>query len=117
LFDVTVTPAATDPSVTVVAVVGELDVATAPRLRQELIGLASHGSRRLVIDLAGVDFLDSTGVGVLLGAVRRARDGDGRIALANAEPQVARVFEVTRLVDILPLHASVDEATQALAGG
>ncbi len=114
LFDVTVTPAVSDPTVTVVAVVGELDVATAPQLRQRLVSLASHGPHRLVIDLGGVDFLDSTGVGVLLGAVRRARTGEGSLALANAEPQVAKVFEVTRLIDILPLHDSVESATLAL---
>lgn len=114
LFDVTVTPADSDPRVAVVAIVGELDVATAPRLRQELVGLSARGPHRLVIDLGGVDFLDSTGVGVLLGAVRRARTGDGRLALANAEPQVARVFEVTRLIDILPLHDSVEAAARSL---
>ena len=116
LFDVTVTPSASDPTVTVVSLVGELDVSTAPQLRQRLVGLAARGPHRLVIDLGGVDFLDSTGVGVLLGAVRRARTGDGRLALANAEPQVAKVFEVTRLIDILPLHESVDAATLALGG-
>ena len=95
-------------------VTGELDVASAPRLRQEVVTLASGGRTLLVIDLAGVDFLDSTGLGVLLGALKRVRSAGGDLALCRAEPQVAKVFEITRLSDVLPLHDTVDSAVSAV---
>lgn len=111
-LDVSTAPGAS--TVTVVAVTGELDMATAPRLRQELVGLAASNQHAVVIDLAGVDFLDSTGLGVLLGALKRVRAAGGHLALARAEPQVAKVFEITRLVDIMPLHDSVEAAVVAV---
>lgn len=116
LFDVAVLPAVGQNDVVVVTVIGELDVATAPRLRQAIAAVTADGHRRVVVDLAGVDFLDSTGLGVLLGAVKRTRSSGGGLALARAVPQVARVFEITRLVEILPLHDSVEAAVTAVAG-
>jgi len=95
---------------TVVSVTGELDVATAPRLRNEIVRLASSGNTLVVLDLGGVDFIDSTGLGVVVGSLKRVRSLGGELALARAEPQVRRVFEITRLVDILPLHDTVDAA-------
>lgn len=115
LFDIVVSPAEGASAVTVVAVTGEVDVATAPRLRQELVALSSQGRHLLVVDLGGVDFLDSTGLGVILGALKRVKAAGGDIAIARAEPQVAKVFEITRLVDILPLHDDLEAAVAAVA--
>jgi anti-sigma B factor antagonist len=101
----------------VLAVTGELDVATAPRLRQEAVRLTSSGSHRLVIELSGVGFLDSTGLGVIVGILKRTRTHGGELALAGAEPQVRKVFEITRMSDILPIHDTVDDAIRAAADG
>jgi anti-sigma B factor antagonist len=117
LFEVVASPAPGVSEVTVLAVTGEIDVASAPRLRQEVVTLAGSGQVLLVVDLAGVDFLDSTGLGVLLGALKRVRAGGGELALCRAEPQVAKVFEITRLSDILPLHDSVAAAVAAVVEG
>jgi len=95
---------------TVVSVTGELDVATAPRLRNEVVRLASSGRTLVVLDLGGVDFIDSTGLGVIVGSLKRVRSLGGELALARAEPQVHKVFEITRLIDILPLHDTVESA-------
>jgi anti-sigma B factor antagonist len=114
LFDVVVAPAEGHAAVVVVTVVGELDMATAPRLRQALVEATGHGARGVVVDLGAVDFLDSTGLGVLLGAVKRIRGVGGDLVLARAAPQVARVFEVTRLIEILPIHGTVESAVAAL---
>jgi anti-sigma B factor antagonist len=62
---------------TVLAVRGEVDVYTAPRFRERLIELVSEGKHRIIIDLEGVDFLDSTGLGVLVGGLKRLRSHDG----------------------------------------
>ena len=67
-----------------------------------------------MVDLAGVDFLDSTGLGVLLGGLKRVRAQSGALALARAEPQVRKVFEVTRVIEILPLHDDLDAALAAV---
>jgi anti-sigma B factor antagonist len=94
----------------VLAVTGELDVATAPKLRQEAVRMSAAGQHRVVLDLSGVGFLDSTGLGVIVGILKRSRTNGGELLLAGAEPQVRKVFEITRMNDILPLHDSVDDA-------
>ncbi len=110
LFELDVTT--TDDGVVVCTVIGELDVASAPKLRQELVRAVAEadGPPRIVVDLAGVDFLDSTGLGVLLGGLKRARAQNGVMALARAEAQVRKVFEITRVIEILPIHDDLDAA-------
>ena len=105
-----------DDGVVLCTVVGELDVSSAPKLRQELVRAVSEadGPPRIVVDLAGVDFLDSTGLGVLLGGLKRVLAQDGALALARAEPQVRKVFEVTRVIEILPIHDELDAAAAAV---
>lgn len=97
----------------VLAVFGEVDVATAPRLRERLIELVNQGKHHLVVDLSGVDFLDSTGLGVLVGALKRVRTQDGELALVCSEPRVLKVFEITGLTKVFTMHPSVDEAVSA----
>ena len=97
----------------VVDVKGEIDVYTAPKLREKLIELVSDGSYDVVVNLEGVDFLDSTGLGVLVGALKRVRTHDGELALVCAEPRILKVFEITGLTKVFPMFASVDEAVAA----
>jgi anti-sigma B factor antagonist len=99
---------------TVVTVRGQLDVATAPRFRQVLLEAQYGGSTRLLVDLDGVEFLDSFGLGVLLGALRRARTHDGDLVLACSRQRLLHLLEVTRLRDILTV---VEHAEQVLAPG
>jgi anti-sigma B factor antagonist len=100
---------------TVLAVTGEVDVATAPQLRQEAVRLAGSGGSRLVIDLSGVDFLDSTGLGVIVGVLKRVRTHGGELAIAGAENHVRKVFDITRISDVLAMYDTVDEACAGLA--
>lgn len=97
----------------VLAVNGEVDVATAPRLRERLIQLVNQGRHHVVVDLSGVDFLDSTGLGVLIGALKRVRTHDGELALVCSEPRVLKVFEITGLTKVFTMHPTVDEAVGA----
>ncbi len=110
LFDLAVTD---HDNCAVLAVTGELDVATAPQLRQEAVRLATSGRTHLVIDLSGVDFLDSTGLGVIVGVLKRVRTHGGELAVAGAENHVRKVFDLTRVSDILPMYATADEACAA----
>ncbi len=75
---------------TVVAVGGEIDVYTAPKLREQLVDLVAAGSHHLIVDMEGVEFLDSTGLGVLVGGLKRVRAHDGSLRLVlhpGAHPQ------------------------------
>lgn len=120
LFDVVV--AHRDGWVTV-AVIGELDLATAPRLRTAVLQAVAEADTRsgegprLILDMGSVDFIDSTGLGVVLGAVRRVRAGNGTIRLVVQAPAVLRAFELTGLDQVLPIVASLDEALVPVGAG
>ena len=95
---------------TVLAVTGEVDVYTAPRLREKLVELSSQGHKQIVVDLEGVDFLDSTGLGVLVGGLKRLRSNDGDLGLVCTQARILKVFEITGLTKVFTISASVDEA-------
>lgn len=95
---------------TVLSVRGEVDVYTAPRFREQLIELVSRGERRIVVDLDGVDFLDSTGLGVLVGGLKRVRSHDGEMVLVCTKSRILKVFEITGLTKVFAIYDSVDAA-------
>ncbi len=94
----------------VVAVRGEVDIATAPKLREKLVELASQGAQKVVVDLEGVDFLDSTGLGVLVGGLKRLRSHDGDLLLVCTQSRILKVFEITGLTKVFSIYESVDAA-------
>jgi anti-sigma B factor antagonist len=98
---------------TVVSVGGEIDVYTAPKLREQLIDLVSGGSYHLIIDMENVDFLDSTGLGVLVGGLKRVRSHDGSLHLVCTQDRILKIFRITGLTKVFPIHATVDEALAA----
>ena len=118
--------------VVVVEVGGEIDLHSAPQLRAELVKAteplktaektAEAGKTvssdlrapRVVVDLNEVSFLDSTGIGVLVGALKRARERGGALHFCNAQARVKRVFEITGLMRALPLHESREAALLAI---
>jgi anti-sigma B factor antagonist len=98
---------------TVVSLRGEIDVYTAPRLRQTLIDLISEGATDIVVDMSGVDFLDSTGLGVLVGGLKRVKAKEGSLKLVVNQEKILKIFDITGLTKVFPIFASLDEA----AGG
>jgi anti-anti-sigma factor len=92
--------------VATVVVEGELDIATVPVLEGALSDLESGGARTLVLDLRGLRFMDSTGLRALLSARRRAHTAGRRLRLANLQPSVARVFEVTGVARLFDTAAT-----------
>jgi anti-sigma B factor antagonist len=104
--------------VIVVEVGGEIDVASAPELRDCLNQTIDAGSRRLVVDLRQVSFIDSEGLGVLVGAKRRLRGPgrDGSIQLVCADGLVVRVLRISGLDGVFPLHATLTDALGGIAG-
>jgi anti-sigma B factor antagonist len=95
----------------VVDVKGEIDVYTAPKLREKLIELVSDGSYNIVVNLEGVDFLDSTGLGVLVGALKRVKAHDGSLSLVCTQDKILKIFKITGLTKVFPIHESLDAAT------
>jgi anti-sigma B factor antagonist len=90
---------------------GEVDAHTAPALRQAIAGeLADPGVTQLVVDLSRTTFLDSSALGVLIGAFKRMRERDGRLDVVEPPAAVRRIFEITALDRVLSLWESRDEA-------
>lgn len=94
---------------TVIGVVGDLDVAGAPELRRRALELLAGGETDLVLDLTGVDFVDSFGLGVVVGVLKRVRQVGGDLAVVCPEARVRRVFRLVDLDRVLMLVGSLDE--------
>ncbi|GLH98337.1 STAS domain-containing protein [Micromonospora sp. CPCC 205371] len=98
---------------TVLEVGGEVDVYTAPRLRERLVELIDGGAPHVIVDLNRVDFLDSTGLGVLVGAHKKLRNTGRTFALACDKEPLLKIFRITALDQVFPLYPSVKAATEA----
>jgi anti-sigma B factor antagonist len=98
----------------VVAVTGEIDLFTAPELKAVLSEAVEAGRTRIVVDLTETSFLDSTALGVLIGAVKRLRSRDGVLTIVNTDPNIAKTFEITGLDQIFTIRPTRDEAIRAL---
>jgi anti-sigma B factor antagonist len=99
---------------TVLTVAGELDVVGAPKLRQSVMDAVKDGRHCLVLDLSGVDFIDSFGIGVIVGALKRVRLLDGDLRVIVPEPRVRRVLEVCDLDRVFTLHRSLADALETI---
>jgi anti-sigma B factor antagonist len=91
---------------TIVAVGGEIDVYTAPKLRDKITELVGEGHHNLVIDMEGVDFLDSTGLGVLVGGLKKVRAYDGSMELICSQDRLLKIFRITGLAKVFTIHDS-----------
>jgi anti-sigma B factor antagonist len=96
---------------TVLSPQGEIDFATGPALKEAITDALVAGKTNLVVDLLGVEFIESTGLGALIGGRRRARALDGALSLVCSENPVLKVFQVTGLDKVFEIYHSVDEAT------
>jgi len=101
------------PDYAVLSVEGEVDVYTAPVLREKLVRLIDDGPRRIVVNLEAVEFLDSTGLGVLVAALNRARRLDGDLEVVCSRRRILRVFEITGLTKVFTIHESLDAVSCA----
>jgi anti-sigma B factor antagonist len=99
----------------VVVAGGEIDYGASPWLRARIDELIKAGRQRLVLDLSDVTFVDSTAIGVLVGAVNKLQELGGDLAVVCTHANVLRILEITGLDEMITLHASRDEAFSALA--
>ncbi len=98
---------------TVLTVAGEIDVHTATTLRDAMTKVLNRGRVRLVLDLSGVPFCDSSGLGVLVGGFKRTRARGGSFRLASVNEHMLRVLAITGLVKVFAVHADVEAAITA----
>jgi anti-sigma B factor antagonist len=91
---------------------GEIDVYTAPRLRQAIIDLVDGGADHIVVDMSAVDFLDSTGLGVLVGGLKRVKVKDGSLSIVTSQDKILKIFDITGLNKVFAIHDSVDAAAE-----
>lgn len=103
-------------AVTVITASGEVDLGSAPRLRDLAVRRLTSGDRALVLDLTAVDFLDSTGLGTLVAVLKRARALGGDVGLVVSRPGIRKVFELTGLDAAFAIHDQLDDAILAAAG-
>jgi len=82
---------------------GELDMSTAPALRERLLGLAGDGPTHVTIDLSALSFVDSTGLSVLITGLKRIRQQGGDMALRSPTPATRRVLEITGLTEVFSI--------------
>lgn len=89
---------------------GSLDIATSPAVRATLTDASERGDHKLIVDLHRVDFLDSTGLGALIGAQRRAREFNGEVRLVAKEGQILRLLRITGLLTVFAVYATLEDA-------
>ena len=83
---------------------------TAPKLRERLVQSVDEGNYNIIVDLQDVSFMDSTGLGTLVGGLKRVKEHEGSLALVCSSRPVLRVLSITGLNNVFPIHDSVEQA-------
>ncbi|MDQ7822733.1 MAG: STAS domain-containing protein [Candidatus Eremiobacteraeota bacterium] len=99
----------------VIEVQGEIDVYTSPRVKETINELIEKENYVLIINLEEVRYIDSTGLGVLIGALKKVREHNGSISLICTNPQIKKIFNITGLVKIFGIYKSEEEAIASIS--
>jgi len=102
-------------NVRVLRVAGDVDFGVAPELKRRIISRIEAGDRQLVVDLSAAGFVDSTAIGVLVGALKRLSDAGGSLVVVCDNDEVRSIFETVGLENVIPLHRSHEDAFAVLA--
>ena len=103
-----------DDRIAIIELAGEMDVYTTPKAKEAMLELLEKGYYHLVVNLQQTVYLDSTALGVLVGTLKRVREQGGDLRLVAPPPRIKRLLEITRLVNVFPIDASEQEATEKL---
>lgn len=106
-----------DDRTAVVEFQGEMDISTSGKAKEAMHTLLEEGCRRLIVNLHGTEYIDSTGLGALVGTLRRMREQGGGMRLIGLSGRVRRLFEITRLTLAFPIDASEEEAMKNMTTG
>jgi len=100
--------------VRVVDLSGDVDTYTCVKLREAILDLLEEGNSRMIIGMANVSYIDSSGLGTLVGGLRRVNDQKGELVISGANPQIRKVFSITGLSKVFPLFDNEEEAARSL---
>jgi anti-sigma B factor antagonist len=103
--------------VTVVVLTGDLDVSSAPLLRDLLQQLIDEGQNQFLLDLSGVGFIDSSGLGIFVNAYKKTRSAGGAVRLFNPQESVRKVFSLTQTDKVFPIYDSLEDALRGFDPG
>ena len=106
-----------DSETHVIQLGGEVDLYTAPEFKERLVELIENGKTKIVVDLSEATFIDSTTLGVLVGGVKRLRPAGGSLALVCSDQNITKIFEITGLDRVFPIHETRDQALSSVAAG
>jgi anti-sigma B factor antagonist len=98
----------------VIALSGEVDLYTAPEFKSQLLEVIEQGGKQVVVDFTETTFIDSTTLGVLVGGVKRLRPIGGQLSLVCNDRNITKIFEITGLNKVFPIHETRDEALESL---
>ncbi|MHB0976097.1 MAG: STAS domain-containing protein [Candidatus Aquicultorales bacterium] len=101
----------------IIALEGEVDVYTAPKLKSRLIDMVDEGKYDIIVDLQKVEFMDSSGLGVLVGGLKRVKSHQGSVTLVCTQENILKIFRITGLVKVFPIFPSQDEAVKNIKSG
>ena len=105
-----------DPDIAILSLTGEVDVANAAQVRDAALKLIADGAKCLMVDLSGTEYMDSTGLGTLVGLHKRLRESGGQVVIAGAQPRVKRIFDITGLTQVFRMHEDVAAALKEVRG-
>ena len=94
----------------VLQVTGEVDVYTAPKLKSRILDQIDSGNYKMIIDLGGVDFMDSSGLGVLVGGLKRVGPHKGKIILTTNKSNILKIFKITGLDKVFDIYENLEDA-------
>ena len=104
-----------DAQTHVIELGGEIDLYTAPEFKERMIELIEGGKKHIVVDLSKATFIDSTTLGVLVGGVKRLRPSGGALALVCTDQNITKIFEITGLDRVFPIHETREAALESLS--
>jgi len=105
-----------DAKASIIDLQGEIDVYTAPQLKQQILEMLDQGVTHMIVNLTGVEYLDSTALGVLIGGLKRLRERDGKLDIICPNSRIRRIFEITGLDKIFDIFATEKESLGSLHG-
>ena len=109
-MNLSITTRSLRPEVRLVDLEGEVDVYSSTQLKQDLAQIINEGAKYIVLNLSRVEYLDSTGLGLLIGALKRLRENEGDLVIVSPNSRIMRVFEITGLYKVFNIYASEAEA-------
>jgi anti-sigma B factor antagonist len=98
----------------VISLTGEIDLYTAPEFKEKLVDVVGKGAKNVIVDLTETTFIDSTTLGVLVGGVKRLRPEGGRLVLVCSDRNITKIFEITGLDTVFPIHATLADAVETI---